>query len=87
MFRFVSPARQGRLEALRRDLASLHVCAASAAVHEGRVAEEPSGTPLAWEAAEMISPVTDSVTKALNSDAYAKAVAAARETSRYSVRV
>jgi hypothetical protein len=85
MFRFVSPARQGRLEALRRDLASLHVCEASAAVHEGRVAEEPSGTPLAWEAAEMISPVTDSVTRALGSDAYAKAVRAARDGARFRV--
>jgi hypothetical protein len=33
----------------------------------------------------MISPVTDSVTKALSSDAYAKAVRAARDAARFRV--
>jgi hypothetical protein len=85
MFRFVSPARQGRFEALRRDLTTLHVCAASAAIDEGRVVEEPGGRPFRWEAAEMISPVTASVTSALESDDYAAAVAKAREAARFRV--
>jgi hypothetical protein len=86
MFRFVSPARQGRFEALRRDLAPLHVCDASAAVNDGRVVEEPGEEPLRWEAAEMISPVTRGVKAALESDAYAAAVAAARDATRFRVR-
>ena len=85
MFRFVSPARQGRFEALRRDLASLHVCDASAAVNDGRVVEEPGAKPFRWQAAEMISPVTRGVTAALDSDAYAAAVAAARDATRFRV--
>jgi hypothetical protein len=85
MFRFVSAARQGRFEALRRDLAALHVCDASAAVEEGRVVEEPGARPFRWEAAEMISPVTSSVKAALDSDAYAEAVARAREAARFRV--
>lgn len=85
MFRFVSPARQGRVEALRRDLGALHVCEASAAVDEGRVVEEPGGRPFRWEAAEMISPVTSSVTNALESDAYAQAVAKARAATKFRV--
>jgi len=85
MFRFVSPARQGRFEALRRDLAAVHVCAASAAIDEGRVVEDPGGRLFRWEAAEMISPVTASVTSALESDDYAAAVAKAREAARFRV--
>ena len=85
MFRFVSPARQGRLEALRRDLASLPVCDASAAVAEGRVIDETTGAPFAWEAAEMIAPVTDSVKRALDSAAYRDAVRVAREAARFRV--
>jgi hypothetical protein len=85
MFRFVSPARQGRLEALRRDFSSLHVCETSAAIDEGRVIEEPGGRPFRWEAAEMISPVTSSVTSALASDEYAAAVASARNAVRFRV--
>jgi hypothetical protein len=85
MFRFASPARQGRFEALRRDLASLPVCDASAAVAEGRVTQDPPGPPLHWEAAEMLAPVTDSVKKALDSEAYADAVREARESVRFHV--
>jgi hypothetical protein len=85
MFRFVTPARQGRVEALRRDLGALHVCEASAAVDEGRVVEEPGGKPFRWEAAEMISPVTASVTNALESDAYKQTVASARDAARFRV--
>jgi hypothetical protein len=82
-FRFVAPARQGRFEALRRDLADLSVAEASAAIEQGRVIDAATGQPFAWEAAEMISPVTDSVTRALQSDAYSVAVRAAREATRY----
>ena len=87
LFRFVSPTRQGRIEALRRDLGGLDVCEASAAVAEGRVVEEgePGGTPFRWEPAEMISPVTASVTHALDSDAYKKAAAAARDAAKFRV--
>jgi hypothetical protein len=83
MFRFVSPARQGRLEALRRDLSSPHVCETSAAIDEGRVIEDPGARPFQWQAAEMLSPVTASVTSALDSDAYKEAVASARNAARF----
>ena len=85
MFKFVSPVRQGRVEALRRDLRSLHICEASAAVDAGRVLEEPGARPFGWQAAEMISPITDSVKAALASEAYAAAVAKARDAVRFRV--
>jgi hypothetical protein len=85
MFHFVSPARQGRFEALRRDLASLHVCAASAAVDEGKVVEDPGARPFRWQAAEMISPVSSSLKAVFESRPYARAVAKAREAAKFHV--
>lgn len=58
--RFVSPERQGRFEAMLRDLASMKLADASRAVAAGRVA--CNGEPYAWEAADMVSwvvPVED----------------------------
>jgi hypothetical protein len=85
MFRFVSPSRQGRFEALRRDLAKLHVCEASAAVDQGRVVEEPGTAPFRWQAAEMISPITRGLKSALESKPYARAVAKARDSAKFRV--
>jgi acetoin utilization deacetylase AcuC-like enzyme len=48
---FVDPARQGRFEALVRDLASLSLLEATTAVEEGRV--QLDGRPYVWEADEM----------------------------------
>ncbi|HSN13517.1 MAG TPA: histone deacetylase, partial [Anaeromyxobacteraceae bacterium] len=50
-FAFVNPARQGRFEALIRDLAHLSLREATAAMDEGRV--RMNGEPYAWEADEM----------------------------------
>ncbi|MDY7225942.1 histone deacetylase family protein [Hyalangium rubrum] len=51
--RFLEPARQGRFEALRRDLAHLPMLEATRRVAEGRVLL--NGQPYAWEAADMVS--------------------------------
>ncbi len=50
-FSFVDPKRQGRFEALVRDLAHLPLLEATIAVDEGRVLA--NGRPYAWEADEM----------------------------------
>jgi hypothetical protein len=50
-FAFVDPERQGRFEALVRDLAGVPLVEATAAVADGRVLLE--GKPYAWEADEM----------------------------------
>jgi acetoin utilization deacetylase AcuC-like enzyme len=52
LFRFVDPARQGRFEALVRDLAHLPLVEATEAVAEGRVRLD--GARYAWEADEMV---------------------------------
>ena len=54
--RFVDPARQGRFEALVRDLGAMPLADATRAVAEGRV--KLNGAPYAWEADEMIAWLT-----------------------------
>jgi acetoin utilization deacetylase AcuC-like enzyme len=51
-FTFVQPDRQGRFEALRRDLADIPLAKATALVAEGRVLLD--GRPYTWEADEMV---------------------------------
>jgi acetoin utilization deacetylase AcuC-like enzyme len=51
-FSFVDPARQGRFEAMVRDLSGMPLLEATRAVDEGRVLMD--GEPYAWEADEMV---------------------------------
>jgi hypothetical protein len=51
-FRFLSPARQGRFEALMRDLAALRLAAATRAIEAGAVVA--NGVPYAWEPDPMV---------------------------------
>jgi hypothetical protein len=85
LFTFLSPLRQGRLEALRRDLARLSVTEASWAVERGKVVEEPGGKVLRWRASEMVAPVTRVLKAYVKSDEYCQAVAAAESAVRFRV--
>lgn len=52
-FQFVDAARQGRFEAMQRDLANVPLLKATMAAADGRV--RLNGEPYAWEADEMLS--------------------------------
>lgn len=84
-FRFVSPARQGRFEALWRDLKRLGVAEASAAVDEGRVLEEgPEGArAFGWEGGEMVAPLTRGIRGYLDSAEYRRIVQQTRDAVRF----
>jgi hypothetical protein len=86
LYRFASPPREGRFQALRRDLAALSVAEASRAVDEGRVREGLKRRPFVWETGEMLAPLSDHVRAYLESDAYRDGVAAARAASRFRLR-
>lgn len=86
LYRFVSPERQGRFEALQRDIGMLPIAESSRAIEEGRVVEEPAGAVLHWEGGEMIVALTDPVRAWLESPAYADAAARARDAVRFWVR-
>lgn len=85
LFRFLSPRREGRMDALRRDLEALDITEASWAVEEGRVVEEPAGKVLRWRPSEMVAPLTRVLKSYMKSGEYEAAVAAARDAVRYRV--
>lgn len=79
--RFIDPARQGRFEALVRDLSGLSLLDATRAVADGQVLLD--GQPYAWEADEMVQRVRggdDGI-----DDAWRAAVARVREHSHFAV--
>jgi hypothetical protein len=84
-FRFISAAREGRFQALRRDLAALSLAEASWAVFEGRVLEEPTGLPLRWEPAEMVAPASHDVRRYLEAPDYGRAVEDVAGRTRFRV--
>ncbi len=84
-FSFLSPAEQGRFEALCRDLAALPVAEASGAVEAGRVVDDSTGEPVEWAPGEMIAPVTEPVRRYLAGAAYRDAAAATRDAHRFRV--
>jgi hypothetical protein len=82
LFRFLSPTRQGRFEALLRDLGSAHVASASAAVEQG--ASESPGV-FRWEGGEMAAPLSGGLTAAFSSPEYRELARASRETVHYAL--
>ncbi|MBI5367086.1 MAG: histone deacetylase [Planctomycetes bacterium] len=87
-FRFVDPARQGRFEALVRDLAGVPLLEATLAVAAGRV--QLNGAPYAWEADTMVAWLAPPAAGAAAHSggaaaAAAAAVAAAREATHFSL--
>jgi hypothetical protein len=83
--RFVSPARQGRYEALRRDLARLPLADASRAVEEAGVVDE-TGRSSPWEPAEMVAPLAHDLRDYVESEDYAKGLEAGRAAARFRLR-
>jgi hypothetical protein len=75
-YRFVDPARQGRFEALLRDLQALPLVEATRLVAEGRVAM--NGEPYVWEASDLVSLLQPELGDA-------EAVAAERERVHFTV--
>lgn len=86
MFRFLSPERQGRFEALGRDLAHLHVAVASSAVAEGRVFASRGSKPFSWEPAEMVAPLGEPLKHYLASAEYTQVVRSVRDATRFVMR-
>jgi hypothetical protein len=84
-FRFISPAREGRFQALRRDLGALSLAEASWAVESGRVLEEPAGAPFRWEPAEMVAAISHDVRRYLDAADYGRGVEDVAARTRFKV--
>ncbi len=72
--RFIDPARQARLEAMRRALAGLRLVDATRAVEEGRVVNAATGAAVPWEPAPMVIPVSARLRDLVESPAYDEAL-------------
>jgi hypothetical protein len=77
---FVDPARQGRFEALLRDIAPIPLLEATTALDQGRV--RMNGEPYAWEPEDMAHWLRDPPG---DPEAIAAAVAAERERVKFAV--
>jgi acetoin utilization deacetylase AcuC-like enzyme len=74
---FLDPVQQGRFDALREVLAGLELGAASRLLDEGGL-HQRDGTPLRWEPAEYVAPVSQRLRAHLQSATYQEARAQAR---------
>ncbi len=81
---FVDPEAEGRFQALRRDLAGLHLAEATRTVDDGRVLDA-AGEPVAWQGLPQVMPITLQVHTWFDSPEYRDAVAAARESEHFTV--
>ncbi len=97
VMRFLRPGDEGRFRALRRALEGLDLARATRAVDEGKVVELVNGggagvagseagraeSPVTWEPAPMVLPVSDRLKARLETPEYEAEVAAAAERYRY----
>ncbi len=84
--RFVDPAHQARLEAMRRALSSLRLVEATRAVEEGRVVDAATGAVVEWEPAPMVIPVSAKLRQAVEGPEYEAAVDQELATLSYRLR-
>ncbi|HXE71497.1 MAG TPA: hypothetical protein VNO81_02460 [Candidatus Nitrosotenuis sp.] len=85
LYRFFSPGREGRFQALVRDLLPLGLARASWGLVEGRVRDYGSDQPVRWETAEQVYPLQGPLTGYFRDPRYLDAVEAEREAHRYSL--
>jgi acetoin utilization deacetylase AcuC-like enzyme len=84
--RFIDPARQARLEAMRRALAGLRLVEASRAVEEGRIVDAATGATVPWEPAPMVIPVSPRLRERVEGPEYEAALEAALSSLSYRIQ-
>jgi len=85
--RFIDPARQARLESMRRALAGLRLVEASRAVEEGRVVNAATGETVPWEPAPMVIPVSPRLRERVEGPEYEAALESALASLSYRLRL
>jgi len=85
--RFVDPAHQARLEAMRRALSSLRLVDATRAVEEGRVVNAATGDAVRWEPTPMVIPVSQRLRELVEGPEYEAAVEKELEKLSYRLRL
>ena len=85
--RFIDPAHQAKLEAMRRALAGLRLVEATRAVEEGRVVNAVTGAAVPWEPAPMVIPVSARLRDMVESTVYDEALERELATLSYRLRL
>jgi acetoin utilization deacetylase AcuC-like enzyme len=85
--RFLDPAHQARLEAMRRALASLRLVEGTRAVEEGRVVDAATGESVRWEPAPMVIPVSQRLRERVEGPEYEAALERALSSLSYRLRL
>ncbi len=83
--RFVEPAHQARFEALRDAVSGLSLAEADRAIEEGRVVDVARDTPVRWEPAPMVVPVSERLRGLVIGAQYEQGVRRERERFEYRV--
>jgi hypothetical protein len=79
---YFHPARQGWHEAMQRDLCERTLAERSFAVDVGCLILEPGGKPLAWEASEMVRPISSRLLEIVRSRFWRREAREARSSRR-----
>jgi hypothetical protein len=85
VFQFVSPEAQGRLQALRRDLAALDLWQIAWASEKGHILEDGSRTRFGWYQSEQIWTASDDMVRYFESDTYKIQVREAEKKATYAI--
>ena len=85
--RFLEPARQARLEAMRRALSGLRLVEATRAVEEGRIVIAATGHAVPWEPAPMVIPVSARLRQQVEGPEYEAALERELSTLSYRLRL
>jgi acetoin utilization deacetylase AcuC-like enzyme len=85
--RFLDPARQASLEAMRRALSGLRLVESTRAVEEGRVVNAATGATVPWEPAPMVIPVSARLRERVEGPEYEAALDQELSTLSYRLRL
>ena len=84
--RFLDPAHQARLEAMRRALSSVRLVEATRVVEERRLVNAATGAAVPWEPAPMVIPVSARLRERVEGPAYEAALETELATLSYRLR-
>jgi len=84
--RFLDPAHQARLEAMRRALSSVRLVEATRVVEERRLVNAATGAAVPWEPAPMVIPVSARLRERVEGPAYEAALERELATLSYRLR-
>ncbi len=85
LYVYFHPARQGWHEAMARDLRERTLAERSFAIDAGCLVAEPGGKPFAWEASEMVRPLSRRLSEIVRSRFWRREARGAQKSRRFRI--